>query len=229
MITRYYLTYIVLSLLFLGIQCQITPKPKQRVLHAAAVLDDKLYVMGGMYYNDTSNQPVEKECFYLRVSNQFDTTQQLSWVDISSTYTVPNHYGAAAAIGGDANETIILYGGVNRTTMQLIYAFDPNSETWSTPTITGIAPARKEYLTGVADYNGKMFLWGGMANGNSVNDMVILDTVDLIWGKGSAVNVPTSRSSYGAALLPDQTIIYMGMQEIFLFSLDFFFMLFKTF
>ena len=40
--------------------------------------------------------------------------------------------------------------------------------------------------------------------------MLILDTINLNWGKGSNVNVPTPRDAYGATLLPNQHIIYLG-------------------
>jgi hypothetical protein len=40
--------------------------------------------------------------------------------------------------------------------------------------------------------------------------MLILDTINLSWGKGSLVGVPSERFRYGATLLPNQKIIYMG-------------------
>lgn len=54
-----------------------------------------------------------------------------------------------------------------------------------------------------------MYLWGGETD-DFVNDMLILDTINLSWRKRSMVNAPTPRTQYGAALLPDQNIIYMG-------------------
>ncbi len=40
-----------------------------------------------------------------------------------------------------------------------------------------------------------------------LNDMLILDTINLNWRKGSIVNAPTPRNSYDATLLPSQHII----------------------
>ena len=40
-----------------------------------------------------------------------------------------------------------------------------------------------------------------------LNDMLILDTINLNWRKGSIVNAPTPRNSYGATFLPSQHII----------------------
>jgi len=93
--------------------------------------------------------------------------------------------------------------------MALVYTFDTQSNSWSVPKITGNTIARKYYLTGIIDYNGKMYLFGGY-NGTRSNDMLILDTINLNWEKGSLVNAPTPRSYYGATLLPNQHIIYLG-------------------
>ena len=71
---------------------------------------------------------------------------------------------------------------------------------------------------GIIDYNGKMYLWGGTDSdyGNYLNDMLILDTINLSWGKGSSVGAPTARYHYGATLLPNKKIIYMGKQVVIL-------------
>ena len=80
--------------------------------------------------------------------------------------------------------------------------------------VTGIA--RKSHLMGIGVYNEKMYLWGGveLINGKVPkvsNDMLILDTVNFSWGNGSLVGAPSERYNYGAVLLPNNNIIYMGM------------------
>jgi len=40
--------------------------------------------------------------------------------------------------------------------------------------------------------------------------MLILDTINLNWKKGSSVNAPTPRIGYDATLLLSQHIIYLG-------------------
>ncbi|GBC05022.1 hypothetical protein RclHR1_00060035 [Rhizophagus clarus] len=57
-----------------------------------------------------------------------------------------------------------------------------------------------------------MYLFGGRATNNidgDLNDMLILDTINLSWGKGSLINAPTPRRNYGATLLPNNNI-YIG-------------------
>ncbi|RIA96730.1 hypothetical protein C1645_814913 [Glomus cerebriforme] len=211
-----YLAYIILWILFqllVEINCQMTPfKPTQRTSHTATVIDNKLYISDGY---DPANNIIGKGFFYLDVSVPFNT-QNLLWQDLSSIDIVPPHGDAASVGGGANNNTLFLYGGsTTDPTMALVYAFDPQSNTWSTPKITGISNIRRRSLTGIMDNNGKMYLWGGIEfiNGKSaniVNYMEVLDTINLNWGQGSLVGAPTARFWYGAVLLPNNNIIYMG-------------------
>lgn len=72
-------------------------------------------------------------------------------------------------------------------------------------------------MRGVADNSGKMYLFSGgnVVNGHvasNINEMLILDTKNLIWTKGSVIGAPLPRQNYGAVLLPNNDIIYIGRQ-----------------
>ncbi|GBC04885.1 hypothetical protein RclHR1_05920005 [Rhizophagus clarus] len=186
-------------------------KPEQRALHTATLIDNKLYILGGLYIDGSSVPDVGKDFFYLDVSVSFNT-QNLLWNDLSTINTVPTHYGAASVEGGANNSTLFLYGGTSVTVMELVYVFDPQSNSWSIPKPTGGIPIKKRELTGIIDHKGIMYLWGGFIdfNTSTLNDMLILDTINLVWEEGSVFEVPTGREDYGAALLADNNIIYMG-------------------
>ncbi|RIA96727.1 hypothetical protein C1645_871834 [Glomus cerebriforme] len=187
----------------------MTPfKPQKRTYHTATVIDNKLYILDG---DDVNGNIIGKEFFYLDFSVSFNT-QNLLWKDLSSIDTVPPHDSAASVKGGANNSTLFLYGGyATDKTMALVYTYDPQSSTWSTPIITGIKTLKKQSLTGIMNNNGKMYLWGGYdTNGNNKNDMLILDTINLSWGQGSLVGAPSARYDYGAVLLPNNNIIYTG-------------------
>src|SRR5436305_10602429 len=69
-----------------------------------------------------------------------------------------------------------------------------------------------------------MYLFGGFLfnienTNNYANDMAILDTINLRWEQGSSTNAPTSRGYYGAVLLPNQKIIYIGRRKLLSLSL----------
>ncbi|RGB22561.1 hypothetical protein C1646_781433 [Rhizophagus diaphanus] len=204
------------------------------------------------------NSKILNEFFYLDVSVPFNT-QELSWQDLSNINMVPEHLLAASAKGGANNDTLFLYGVFQSET--LIYTFNPRSLVWSTPTISGkvdklpivqkvtgpsqidvifeqelnnVRRGKKYGLTGVIDYNGKFYLWGGAtSNITLINDMLVLDTINLNWDGGSLINkllisdthytvrkswygpahvpnVPTPRRDYSATLIPNNKIIYLG-------------------
>ncbi|RIA85743.1 hypothetical protein C1645_830334 [Glomus cerebriforme] len=192
----------------------MTPfKPGVIFQHTATLIDDKLYILGGV---DAKNNVILKDFFYLDVSVPFNT-QNLLWQDLSNIDMVLSHHLATSVKGGTNNDTLFLYGGFTVTgqTMALVYTFDSQSITWSSPPTMGVNPnpIRKSELTGV-NHDEKMYLWGGTTFDGTIytiyNDMLILDTINLNWGKGSLVNAPTPRGDYGATLLSNNNIIYIG-------------------
>ncbi|UZO07374.1 uncharacterized protein OCT59_027659 [Rhizophagus irregularis] len=192
------------------VNCQMTPfKPSALNCHTATFIDNKLYIMSGWSTNLFKSV---KEFFYLDVSVPFNT-QELSWQDLSNINMVPPHGFATSAKGGVNNDTLFLYGGETLTNqaMELVYTFDPHHIIWNPQKITGISTIRKSRITGVMGYNGKFYLWGGITYETILNDMLILDTISLNWEKGSLVNAPTPRIFYGATLLPNNKIIYIGL------------------
>ncbi|CAI2198621.1 3797_t:CDS:2, partial [Funneliformis geosporum] len=131
---------------------------------------------------------------------------------LSSINTVPPHFDAISVKGGANNSTLFLYGGRSRFgTTPLVNTFDPQSNSWTTPKITGIDPIRKfELRKAIVDNSGTVFVRIGerLVAKNEI-DMLILDTVNLSFGKGSVVGA-SPRCQYGSALLPSRKIIYLG-------------------
>ncbi|EXX70430.1 uncharacterized protein OCT59_011273 [Rhizophagus irregularis] len=212
----YVTLWLLVQLLVVEINCQMSApyKPKTREKHTATLIDNKLYILSG---RENNRIDVGKDFFYLEIPDKFNT-QNLIWKDLSNIDILPPHYGAAAVKGGVDNNTLILYGGTNDTgAMDLVYTYSLQSNSWSIPKITGddnLITIRKESLSGIVDNKGKMYLWAGSDDVSKkfhyVNNMLILDTINLNMGKGSSIGAPSGRSLYGATLLSDNTIIYMG-------------------
>ncbi|RGB41044.1 hypothetical protein C1646_752565 [Rhizophagus diaphanus] len=211
-LVNFTLLWLLLQVL-VEVNCQMTPfKPSALNCHTATFIDNKLYILSGLTITSAKSYNTVKEFFYLDVSIPFNT-RELSWQDLSNINMVPPHGLATSAKGGVNNNTLFVYGGGSFTNqaMELVYTFDPHHMIWNPPKITGINAIRKSSLTGVMGYNGKFYLWGGSTYENIIlNDMLILDTISLNWGKGSLVNAPTPRIFYGATLLPNNKIIYIG-------------------
>ncbi|RIA96739.1 hypothetical protein C1645_754180 [Glomus cerebriforme] len=207
------LIYFVLLLLLVEINGQAFT-PYVRHLHTATLIQDKLYILSGFDDVHGSEGIGGRQFFYLDVSAPLNT-QQLSWNDLSSNDVVPSHIGAAAVKGGANNNTLILYGGRNLTNVEIpasVFMFDPQSNSWSIPIITGEFFIKRRSLTAIIDNNGKIYLFGGrlLVYNNYVNDMLVLDSINLSWGKGNSLNGPSPRVNYGATLLPNQNILYIG-------------------
>ncbi|CAG8495631.1 20583_t:CDS:2 [Rhizophagus irregularis] len=202
----YFILWILIQI-FVRVNCQMTPfKPSVYNRHTATLIDNKLYILGGY---DLNIKRIN-EFFYLDVSVPFNT-QELSWQDLSNINMVPPHSSAASVKGGPNNDTLFLYGGASTDqTMALVYTFDSQRIVWSVPKIAGVNTIRKRSLTGIINNDGRMYLWSGETNTDYVNEMLILDTINLNWSKGSIINAPTPRMNYGAVLLPNNKIIYIG-------------------
>jgi len=177
-------------------------KPLERELHTATFINDKLYILSG-------RRDDKKQFFYLDVSISFNT-QELLWHDLTDINIVPSHYGAASVNGGANNNTLFLYGGTTDIgKMDLVYTFDTETNSWNVLKTIGENIDSKKYLTGIVN-DRKMYLFGGYNGIEDINDMLILDTINFKWKKGSLVGAPSPREVYGATLLPNQHIIYFG-------------------
>jgi hypothetical protein len=215
--------YIISSVLlqfFVEVKSQKKILNNLRYFHTATLINDKLYILGGITPSDNI---LPKETFLcLDVSVPFNTNE-LKWLYLSDNNIIPPHQFAASIKGGVNNNTLFLYGGesLSDKPMALVYTFDTKSNTWSIPEkiITGIIlPTGKLGVTLTIDYdNGLIYKFGGSIN-NPVtyfDDMFILDSINLNWKKVSSINAPSPRVFYGGAiLLPNKKIIYMGMHIV---------------
>jgi N-acetylneuraminic acid mutarotase len=207
-----YITFGILHQLLVEVKSQTVAA---RNAHTATLIDEKLYILGGVIPPNNNVSP--KETFlYLDLTVSFNT-DNLAWINLSDNNIVPPHQDAAVVKGGVHNNSLFLYGGrslLSSKEMALVYAFDTQSELWSTPNIiVGIPPTGKTSITPIIDHNGKIYLFGGaiVFPFTFVNDMFILDSIILSWKKASSINAPSPRAAYGAVLLPNNNIIYMGM------------------
>ena len=53
-------------------------------------------------------------------------------------------------------------------------------------------------------------MYVGSTTAHIFNEMLILDTANLIWSYGSTVNVPSKRYTYSATILTNGVIVYIG-------------------
>jgi hypothetical protein len=217
MLKSFILTQLILFLLIIEIKSFV---PLKRGAHTATLINKNLYILGGYSLSGTEDSVVGQQFFYVNFSESFVTTD-VKWVDLTSINLAPPIRRASAVRGGENDDKLIVFGGEPVTReLVMVYMFDTVNSSWNTPKLAGsYQPLSKSSLFPVIN-NKKMYLFGGFVlqdksvENNYVDDMVILNTIDFTFTKGSSINAPTPRGYYGAVLL-NQTILYIGKKEIF--------------
>ena len=212
-----YITLCILLQFLVEIESQAAiSRPDSRDAHTATFINDKLYILGGVIPPFGSKEPSKETFFYLDCTAPFDTNG-LKWIDLSNNNIVPPHFFAAAAKGGASNNTLFIYGGENLGSdpMSPVYTFETTNNKWNVPIITGVPPSGKVDMISIIDYNGSMYLYGGITSeynsSTYTNDMFILDTINLSWKRINSTDAPNPRVGYGTVLISDRNILYMGM------------------
>jgi hypothetical protein len=203
--------------------------PSYRKLHSAVLVEKKLYIFGGFNSpiltpeNETDyNQYPDDRFFYLDVSSPFDTSD-LPW------RSVPNNVinlplgslssiatgGMAASIGGVNNDTIFFFNNERddaTKSVPPVHSYNSSNNVWNTQDFSGSRPIGRNQMRTVTDNNGKIYLLTGFDfNVQGItrsNGLFVCDTINLNCVIKDAS--PFSRLGYGATLLPNGMIIYMG-------------------
>lgn len=212
--------YLILFQLTIEIRSQNTFVPKKRGTHTATLINYKLYILGGYALSgmQDNNETVGQQFFYIDLSEPLSVKNGIKWVDLTNIPVIPPHARAAAVGDGDK---LILYGGEPFTReLAKVYVFDTKSLIWSPPALGGnYHPLSKSGLFPAIN-NKKMYLFGGYLynkfdQNNYAEDMAILDTTTFSFAQGNSTNAPTPRGYYGAVLLPNQKILYIGKKVFF--------------
>ena len=216
----YIFRILILGIFIIGVE---SFTPKGRAAHNTALVGSKLYFFGGSIVNDFSSN----EVFYLDVSQTFNVAAP-SWTDLTASAKIPfgSEWGTVSLIDNNNDPIVYLFGGVMRDPISNEDTFNSNVHTfnvktlkWDIPYINSKAPERRAFIRGVNDDTGKIYIFGGFSNEylgtteRTFNDMLILDTVNLIWSYGSIINVPNKRVSYSATILTNGVIVYIGGLE----------------
>jgi N-acetylneuraminic acid mutarotase len=151
--------------------------------HASVVYNDKIYLFGGCDGNtDISTVDV------------FDP-KTLHWTNLTTSGTfTPRRSLSAALINGKA----YVYGGATVSPVQIgaldvLEIFDLATNTWSTPTPSGMVIARRGPTA--CAFDGKMYIFGGNNNQSVIADLELYNPVTEQWSSQLAIGVPTPRNS----------------------------------
>ncbi|CAK0858458.1 unnamed protein product [Prorocentrum cordatum] len=161
----------------------------------------KLFLFGGMRSVGT----VSNNLYSYTVSNDtINSDQEIdgSWASISPGGTLPTARYGHTAVANEATASMLLFGGVTDFFVSLddLWSFDFNSESWTQLSPSGTAPSARYYhATAWWPDQQKMFISGGLGLDaitfvyQNFADMFVYDAVANAWseltpnGRGIAV------------------------------------------
>lgn len=166
---------------------------------AAAVLDDKIYLIGG--FNTTTNVPSSDVLVYDLATK--------TWAD-GPALPAPRGGHAAAILDGKIH---VVGGGNSRSTIADHTVFDPATNTW-----TDLAPLpRSEGSPALAAFDGKLYAIGGRSGFSDFGDVYIYDPVADEWTSGPPID---PRGTAGAVVYCDTIFVFGGESQAQRISLD---------
>jgi hypothetical protein len=141
----------------------------------------------------------------LTTNDQYDPSTD-SWSGIAGM--IVGRTAPAGAVGSDGR--IYVFGGIAGTNLTAAEAYDPITNTWETlpPMLTA------RHAAAAVAFGSRILVFGGSAAINGGNDYTastVVEYYDILprqWG--SLASMPTDRSDFGAAAIPDGRILMIG-------------------
>ncbi|CAI6314507.1 unnamed protein product [Periconia digitata] len=188
-----------------------SPAPMPHALNHlnAAVVDDKIYVLGGM---QETNTPSLGRAWRGTPSSYMYDPEADTWTPLPAGLAAADETRGSAAVGV-YNATIFLAGGVtdlefygnaSQRSVRAVSAFDTVSRSWvALPEKARNLPEARDHA-GAAVVGSKMYILGGRAFGQeNVKDTVfVLDLEDLAAGwRTSSARMPTARGGVSTGVV----------------------------
>ena len=164
---------------------RLAPMPIARQEVAAAVLNGKVYVLGGLQGNGAATAAVEA---YNPHTNTWAAARSLPF---------PNHHNSAAVAAG----RLYSFGGVSSAT----FVYDPDADTWSP-----VAPM--EFLHGgtaaVGVIEDKIYVAGGTHGSSSISALEVYDPATNTWTRRASMSV--ARDHCAGAVIDGKFYVVAG-------------------
>ncbi|KAD3067443.1 hypothetical protein R6Q59_018487 [Mikania micrantha] len=181
------------------------PHPKPRYEHAAAVVDDKMYIFGGnhngRYLNDLQTLDL-RNWTWSKVEVKANSEDSVKVTPCAGHSLIPWEGNKLISIAGhskDASEVIT------------VKAFDLQTYTWSTMKTYGKPPVSRGGQS-VTLVGTNLVIFGGQdGNRTLLNDLHILDLETMTWDEIDTIGVsPSPRSDHAAAVHAERYLLIFG-------------------
>jgi N-acetylneuraminic acid mutarotase len=119
--------------------------------YASAVVDNKIYIMGGVKFGSSVNSDIVN-------SNQVYDTNSGTWSTAANLPSINSYAGCAITSGNMSPEKIYFFGGCTADGYEnKTFSYDPNTDSWSAE---AVMPDSRAYF-GVAVINDVLYAVGG--------------------------------------------------------------------
>ncbi|KAL8205926.1 hypothetical protein R6Q57_009477 [Mikania cordata] len=181
------------------------PHPKPRYEHAAAVVEDKMYIFGGnhsgRYLNDLQTLDL-RNWTWSKVEVKANSEDPVKVTPCAGHSLIPWEGNKLISIAGhskDASEVIT------------VKAFDLQTYTWSTMKTYGKPPVSRGGQS-VTLVGTNLVIFGGQdGNRTLLNDLHILDLETMTWDEIDTIGVsPSPRSDHVAAVHAERYLLIFG-------------------
>src|SRR5581483_554128 len=136
--------------------------PIGRCFHTATLIGTKIYFLGGATsINSVILQTTNytNDFFYLDISNSFNKTNALPFVNLTNTSSeIPPHFAAATSVFGEPRDSIFFFGGdmgmYNDYPSKLTISFNTTTQLgWDTVTVSqgSYVPKRRVLMDAITD------------------------------------------------------------------------------
>ena len=190
--------------------------PAARSFFSASTISNKIYYFGGNI-----------DAFGKNDLYSYDPSGSGAWANLSTptSGTPPTARFGHTSVAID-NKLYIFAGAADPGEQNSLYSYDPSAKKWtdlSVPT-SGTAPSKRESHSAVA-IEGKMYVFGGISNGNILNDLYSYDPSNKKWtnlsvpASGSA---PQARYGHTAVMIDDKMYVFGGFDTSYNYLGDLF-------
>jgi len=170
------------------------PMPTARSEITSAVLDNKIYVIGGFENGHSTTSDVE---VYDPIANK--------WITTGAPLPQPLDHTAAAAASFDGKLYVVGGGYLNRDNLSnQLFIYDPVTNNW---TEGANLPTARGALT--ANFiNGTLYAVGGVDNQKTLNSLIAYNTTTNTWTEKAPM--PTAREHLTSAVVDGKLYVIGG-------------------
>ncbi|KAK8520218.1 hypothetical protein V6N12_004176 [Hibiscus sabdariffa] len=198
-------------------------RPKGRYEHAAAVIEDKMYIHGGNHngrYLSDLHIPWENKLLSIagHTKDPSETIQVKTFDLQTGTWSMLKTYGKApVARGGQSvtltGTTLVIFGGqdAKQTLLNDLHILDLETLTWDEIDAAGVPPSPRSGHAAAVHAERYLLIFGGGSHATCFNDLHVLDLQTMEWSRPAQQGeIPVPRAGHAGVTVGENWFIVGG-------------------